>query len=212
MSFFFIHNYKVAGTTIYQQLPKEYNKRFYGYMRFSKYERKNKIILDETTKKELIAKDKKISIDHIHIDHLVKLGIISAEEVAKTEFLFLFRHPVSRFLSICNYEKISPTKMIENFKQNRRLELRQSFWIKSRYPLSLTTLRVEDKKEIANWFARFGIGVNLDKKRNVTRRIFPHTENDLTNEQLDYLYTFFEEDFDHYHSLQNRYLPGDRDI
>ena len=28
--FYFIHNYKTAGTTIYKQLPESYNNIFYG--------------------------------------------------------------------------------------------------------------------------------------------------------------------------------------
>jgi hypothetical protein len=202
INYFFIHNYKAAGTTIYSQLPKEYNRRFYGHMRFSKYERRNNIILDASTKEQLVKIDNKISIDHIHIDNLVNLGILTPQEIQKMEFLFIFREPIDRFLSICNYENIKPCDMIENFKQNRRLELKQSFWINSRYPLNLTTLRLEDKNEIASWFERFSIKINLNKKYNVTRRLMMQKKKHLTNNQLLYLQEFFKSDFDHYHALQ----------
>lgn len=202
MNYFFIHNYKVAGTAIYKQLPKEYTKRFYGHMLFSKYERKNNIKLDESTKDQLVKNGKKISIDHIHIDNLVKLGILKSQEIQKMEFLFVFREPIDRFLSICNYERTKPSDMIENFKQNRRLELKQSFWIESRYPLNLTTLRLEDKHEITNWFARFNIEIDLKKKYNVTRRISKYKKKHLMDRQLLFLRDFFKADFDHYYALQ----------
>jgi hypothetical protein len=40
--FYFIHNYKTSGTTIFNQLDNEYKKRYYGRMTFNDYINKNK--------------------------------------------------------------------------------------------------------------------------------------------------------------------------
>ena len=43
--FYFIHNYKTSGTTIFNQLDNEYKKRYYDRITFNDYINKKKMLI-----------------------------------------------------------------------------------------------------------------------------------------------------------------------
>ena len=99
--FYFIHNYKTAGTTIISQLPKSYQKYLYGRPTFNELK---KIYLGLKINK-IKAKypiNEKISIDHLSIDNLVEFGLLKLPP-KKIKFMMIMRDPIKRFISICNF-------------------------------------------------------------------------------------------------------------
>ena len=47
--------------------------------------------------------NKKMSIDHLHIDVIISLGLIKIP-LNKIKFMMIIRDPIERFVSICNYQ------------------------------------------------------------------------------------------------------------
>ena len=66
--FFFIHNYKVMGSTIMRQLPEEYLEKFYGNITVSEYEYKNNIKLPKLRND---FKNQIVAIDHLTLDEII---------------------------------------------------------------------------------------------------------------------------------------------
>ena len=46
--------------------------------------------------------NKKISIDHLHLNKIIDLGLFKIP-LQKIKFMMIMREPIDRFISICNY-------------------------------------------------------------------------------------------------------------
>ena len=94
--FYFIHNYKTSGTTIFNQLDNEYKKRYYGRMTFNDYINKNKNVNINTKylKTLNIPPEQHISIDHIFLDNLIHLNIIPKNKIQNIKFIMIVREPI----------------------------------------------------------------------------------------------------------------------
>ncbi len=190
--FYFIHVYKNMGTTLYSQFPSLYNKRFYGQKTLEQWESDNneKIKVKHDYKKP-------ISIDHIRVDELVRLGILTQEDIKHRKFVALIREPISRFISICNFKNKTPGELIEEYK-NKVTKLTQCNAISTIYPIDLTLILMEEKELIKNWFKEHNITLNLDVIKNPSKKVI----TSLTEEELEQIKEIFKDDFKLYKELK----------
>ena len=186
--FFFIHNYKVMGTTIYDQLPINYKKKFYGNKSVEAYERENNKKFPKLKKK---FPKNKVSIDHLPLDKLLEYDILLKDDIQKLNCIGFVRDSIERFLSICNFEKKSPSKIISEIKNGR--ELRQSVFFKHKYPWKIDIYHYHNKSGIKNWFKKYNIYLNLDMKKNVSKNKLYSKKNISVNE-TQFLNEYFKED------------------
>lgn len=200
-NFHFIHNFKAMGTTIYSFLDEDYKKKYYGQMTFREYEKKNNVKLN----REFIKKnycnglDTLLSIDHIHIDDLIELGIFPKDKIENTTFIFIFREPIERFLSICNFKKLSPKLLIRKLKGNSIDETRQIYFLTSKYDLNFKIIKMDDKEKIKDTFNQFGISIDLNTIKNKSENLYKKTN--LDENQVNFIRKFYKEDIDFYKSL-----------
>jgi hypothetical protein len=192
--YFFIHVYKNLGTTIHKQLPENYNRRFYYQKNFRVWERDNDQFLNVD---KFFSKDEILSIDHIKIDELFDLGIIDEIDVENRKFLGIVREPIDRFLSICNFNNITPNELIRTFKYKTHTQT--SFFL-TKLPIDLTLILMEEKNLITDWFKNFGVEIDLNKHFNVSER--KYSRSDLSNEQIDKIKHLFFDDFILYEKLK----------
>lgn len=182
--FWFIHNYKTMGTTIFKQLPAAYRNKFYG----------RRIIQAPPEKlKELgITPGRPCAIDHLHIDRLIALGMVpnAAALSANNAIMMIVRNPIDRFLSICNFEKISPDDFIVRLKHNVGDNKFQHKHVANAHGLKVLTIKMENKPLIQAFFQRFGVTLDLTKSMNVSEKRYK-----LTEEHLDFIREFYKEDF-----------------
>lgn len=187
--FFLIHNYKTLGTTIYSQLPKTYTDVFYG----------SKTLLDiETTNPSIqinpdYDKTKQVSIDHYHVDKLVDIGLLSSKEIRNLKFMMIVRDPLERFISICNYQNISPKVLISNLKQKKGDDFFQHKLIKSKFNFDVVLYKMKNKRGIIDFFKSHDIDLNLEKKLNVSEKHF--SIKDMTTEDIEFVKNFYQEDY-----------------
>jgi len=194
-SFFFIHVYKNLGTTIHKQLPKNYNRRFYGRKTLKEWEEDCKEILDVT---DLFSRNDKISIDHIKINKMFKLGIIDDVDVENRKFLGIVREPLDRFISICNFEKISPNELLNQFNYKKHT---QTSFFKTDLPIDLTLITMENKNLIVEWFRKFEVEIDLNRYLNVSEKKFK--KENLTQNQIERIKNLFFDDFVLYDKIKN---------
>jgi hypothetical protein len=195
-NFFFIHNYKVLGTTIYSQLPHSYNKLLYGLRTPNDVIDKNPGI--QLNKLPYIDLDKKMSIDHIHIDTIIALGLIKIP-LKEIKFMMIMRDPIERLVSICNFKGVAMEKMIANLKNNIGDNFYQHKFVKNKNNINVELFKMEDKIGIINFFNQFGINMNLDIKKNVS--IKKYNICDISHEDIMFLKKFYKEDYDLYNSI-----------
>ena len=173
-NYFFIHNYKTLGTTIYSQLPKEYNDLYYGFRNLKDVEIKNpNIILNPNYDKK-----KKNSLDHHHVDKMIDMGFLK-KDLSKIKFMMIVRDPIDRFLSICNFHKISPENLIYKLKNKIDDNFYQNKFIKSKHNLDIIIFKMNNKKGIINFFKNYNININLDKKMNVSIKKYSINKNKI---------------------------------
>ena len=197
--FFFIHNYKVAGTTIHSQLPNSYNKLLYGHRTLNDVINKNPGI--QLNKLPNIELDKKMSIDHLHIDVIISLGLIKIP-LNEIKFMMILRDPIERFVSICNYhldKGDTMEKIILNLKNNIGDNFYQHKLVKNKNNINVKLFKMEDKIGIINFFNQFGINMNLDIKANVS--IKKYSICDISHEDMMFLKNFYKQDYDLYNSI-----------
>lgn len=185
---FLIHNYKVMGTTIYRQLPYEYNKKYYGRITTLQYEKRNNV--DLPILREKYGTEEKISFDHIQLDELLEVGILNKSDIRNLKCVGFMRNTIERFLSICSFEKKSPEKIIDEIKGGRNLT--QIYHFKNRNPWHIYIFLDNDKSNIISWFKKFNIDLNLHRRYNVSEKIY--FTDSLTQQQLQFIRNYFKED------------------
>jgi len=205
----------VLGTTIYSQLPYSYNKLFNGYRTINDIIDKNPGI--QLNKLPNIDLDKKMSIDHLHIDVIIALGLIKIP-LKEIKFMMIMRDPIERFVSICNYQAMihekgrqkrakevffqdgnTMEKNIANLKNNIGDNFYQHKFVKNKNNINVELFKMEDKIGIINFFNQFGINMNLDIKKNVS--IKKYNICDISHEDMMFLKKFYKEDYDLYNSI-----------
>lgn len=192
--FYFIHNFKVMGTTIYSQLPKKYNKRFYGEKTLKEYEKINKIILKE----DVFNKNINISIDHIQIDNLFNLGILK-EEDKKRKYMMIVRDPISRFISICNFTHTSPDDLLYKIKKNNTEDhFYQYTFVENKNNINIVTYKMSSTELIKKYFAKFNIDINFDKKKNISSK--KYSTKDISIEDVEFLKEYYKKDYELYNN------------
>jgi hypothetical protein len=204
--FFFIHIYKNMGTTIHNQLPDAYNKKYYGQMTVDEYEKLNNITLDRDVfknlfKNSLYTNNNRVSFDHIHLDDLYDLGILNDYDIKNKKCIGIIREPIERFISICNFIDSTPAKLINKIKTQGDIsdQYKQSSFYDQKYGWNIELFKMDDKDKIIQWFEQFGIDINLDITKNTSNH--KYTINDLTYDQISYLKELYKEDYELYNSL-----------
>jgi hypothetical protein len=192
--FYFIHNYKTSGTTIFKQLDNEYIKRYYGRMTFNDYINKNKDVNINTKylKTLNIPPEQHISIDHILLDNLIHLNIIPKNKIQNMKFMMIVREPIERFISICNFEKIEPQKLLNELKNNNRNYFQHTFMV-NKHNIKVKTIKMNNKTSIINFFKQFNINLDLNVKLNVSEK--KYTINDLSKNDISFLKKFYRKDY-----------------
>ena len=192
--FYFIHNYKTLGTTIYSQLTNHYKKRYYGHKTFLDWERDNSPLKINKKALELspFSYRKPVSIDHILLDQLIDLNILPRQHLPKTSFVMIVREPIERFISICNFHDTSPAQIIDNLKNNVGDNFFQFKLLNNTHDIKVKTIKMINPTGIVDWFNKFNVKMDLTKRLNVS--IKKYTISDLKPEELDFLKQFYIED------------------
>jgi hypothetical protein len=197
--FFFVHTYKNLGTTIVLQLYKEYRTRFFGNKTLDTWEIENEELLNNEAKTTLFKeKNKLISIDHIKIDDMVSLGILDEWDLNNRKFLSIVREPIDRFLSMCNYLKKHPKEMMRYLKPWHK----QISSFESVHSINTTLILMEKPQLIEQWFEQLDVKITLDKKLNVSNK--QYFIDDISDDNLEKIRKFFEDDFKLYERLKNK--------
>lgn len=199
--FFLIHNYKVLGTTIYSQLPHSYNSLLYGHQTLKNIMTNNRgLVLNK-----FYNIDHKLSIDHLHIDTILDIGLIKIP-IHKIKFIMIVREPIERFVSICNYHYYHSEHRNKTMKQHIELLKRnigddyfQHKFIKSRHNINVKLYKMEDREGIKNFFKQFNIDINLNIKENCSKRLY--SIRDISPEDMIFLKRFYKEDYQLYNSI-----------
>ena len=186
---YFIHIPKNMGTLIHYNLPKKYNKKYYGSGLLN-----NKYYFT--------------CRDHILINDMIKIE----PKIKKIPIIAIIREPIQRFMSICNYLHIDPDSAIQKcklfrnesyptFKNSFNFFIPQVNFIKSDYKLDLSLFTLENKKGIINWFDSVNVKIDLSKKLNSSRKIYK--KENLTDLQMQFLKFFYKNDINLYQKLKN---------
>jgi len=199
-NFFFIHNYKVLGTTIYSQLPESYNKLLYGHRTLNDIMEKNPGV--QLNKINSFNENDKISIDHIHIDVIISLGLIKIP-LNEITFMMIMRDPIERFISICNFHAKIKGETMENHISKLKNKIGDDYYqhkfIKNKNNIKVKLFKMNDKLGIIHFFEEFGININLNIKKNVS--IKKYNISDISDEDLIFLKNFYKKDYELYNSI-----------
>jgi len=190
--FFFVHVYKNMGTTLHKQFSTSYNKRFYGQKTLADWELLNKE--NVKIKNKYIGP---IAIDHIKMDDLVLLGILNDSDLQHRKFIGLVREPVSRFISICNFRGKTAIELIEEAMSNIK-SLTQYDALKTKYPIDLTLILMEEKELIKDWFKEHDVVLDLDIIKNASKKVITK----LTDQELVQVKELFKDDFKLYEEVK----------
>lgn len=196
--FFFIHTFKNYGSTIHYQLPKLYNRRFYGLQSFQEWENKN---FEKLNLKNIFEINDKEAIDHISIDVSKEIGILDELDLKNRKFLGLVREPFERLVSMYNFTtrgKIDLNAYLDTVKSKKFL---QSNSLYSQYPIDLTVISLDKKELVIDWFNQFNISISFDIHINKSEKKL--LVSDLTTEQIKKIKDIFSNDFKLYEEVQN---------
>lgn len=200
--FYFIHNYKTLGTTIFDQMNTNYKKRYYGHISFEKWEKQNYPV--KLNKKEItdthMSYTIPLSIDHLCINKLIHLNIIPQTQLSKISFMMIVREPIERFISICNYHDEKPSQLLKKLKNKEGDNFFQSKLLNNNYNLKINTIKMTNKKAISTWFSKHGVKVDLSKRLNVSKK--KYSIEDLTKDDIEYLRIFYKDDYILYNNAQ----------
>jgi hypothetical protein len=195
--FWFIHNYKTMGTTIFRQLPHGYRTKYHG----------RRLIPGDAEQVRALGflPTRKYSIDHLPMDTLIALGMVpNAKQLsANNAIMMIVRNPLDRFLSICNFENIPPEILIERVKKVhlthkyehglKNYQTYQHTHLENKHGLKVCTFKMESKDKIVEFFKRFGVTIDLSVTCKVSEK--RHT---LTESQKEFIREFYKVDFELY--------------
>lgn len=170
------------GTTIYGQLPGDYNRKFYGRMSIEDYEHDHAVQLRQTMSWWQRIRHRTMSIvslDHLNVDQLLDLGILQcADVVERVEMMAVIREPMEWIISHCNqYQDRSIEDEIAVLRQSPNDKgFQTTKWLRFEYEWNVTVFTMESRDQITEWINRFGIDVRFDRKHRRNRR----AQNDKT--------------------------------
>lgn len=231
MDFIFIHIAKCGGTFIYKQLPKEYNDKYYDMYFINEFtEKRKKEILNfdnsniDKWPKVSIKKYKYykklnynylknynyICLDHLNIEDMINSNVINEDDLKK-EIIVFWRNPIDRFLSICNWFKITPDELIKRLKNpyvdyHTNVTLGRNTWYQTtsdiiKYKnkkIKTTNILLNDIDTIQKTFKKYNINIK-NFSINSSKKII--TRNNLNKQQIDFIKEFYKEDFTIYNEL-----------
>lgn len=232
MDFIFIHIPKCGGTFIYNQLPKEYNNKYFNQYLINE--------INEKRKKELLNFDNSnidnwpklsimkykyhkqinydylkeynyICLDHLSVNDMINCHIINESDLNK-EIIVFWRNPIDRFLSICNWFKITPEELIKRLKNpsidlHTKITLGRNTWYQSisdiiKYKnkkIKTTNILLDNFDTIQKTFKKYNIDIK-NISANSSKKII--TRNNLNKQQIDFMNVFYKEDFIIYNDLK----------
>lgn len=190
--FYFIHIPKNMGMNIISSLPYNYTNQYFGIG----YTKKNKIILSRS---HLILND--VYTHYPECIYIPKIAII--------------RNPVDRFLSMCNFHRISPNFFIKvcNYNKKNKQTLptiynlfnftkRQYEFIKTNKNDNIILLDFKDRDKIYNTFKKFNVLINVYKKKNESQIIY--SKKHLTDYHLKFINEYYKKDFILYNKVKKK--------
>ena len=80
---------------------------------------------------------------------------------------------------------------------------KQTSSFESVHPIDTTLILMEKPKLIEQWFEQFDVKITLDKKLNVSNK--QYFIDDISEDNLDKIRKFFEDDFNLYERLKNEH-------
>jgi len=201
-SFYFQHIPKVGGSSIFHQLPSEYNSKYYRTKHF-----------DAALKP--LYKDRqytRIIKDHIGLDDAVKIGLLSREELDSKEIIVLWRDPVDRFVSTCNHFGLDPQAMMDRIKypekdgEYYRVLGRYAFYSTASDLVKVdgkrvktTDIRLDQYDKVIEVFAKHDIKIkNLGPSKEPKK----YSVNDLTDYHRKFIRINYAEDVEFFNSLK----------
>ena len=185
--FYFIHNYKTLGTTIYSQLPRKYKDIYYGHTTIKNIIDKN----PELKLKPDMNINEKVSVDHIHVDRLINMGFFN--KLKKISFMMIVRDPIDRFISICNFHNVSINESIHRLKHKIGDPFHQHRLYENNNNLKIKLYKMTSKQKIINFFKQFDINIDLSIKKNVSKKTWNRSQ--IKPNQINFLKRFYKKDY-----------------
>lgn len=185
--FYFIHNYKTLGTTIYSQLPRKYKDIYYGYRTIKSIIDKNQ----ELNLKPDMDVNENVSIDHIHIDRLINMGFFN--NLNQISFMMIVRDPIDRFISICNYQNVSIDEFIRRLRHKIGDLCHQHLHYENNHNVKIELYKMSSKQKIINFFKQFNINIDLSIKKNVSKKTWNRSQ--IKPNQIRFLKIFYKKDY-----------------
>ena len=160
--FYFIHIPKNMGMNVFTSLPNKYFDKYFG----CGYTKKN---IFNLARSHFILND--IYEHYPECINIPKIAII--------------REPIDRFISICNFYRISPNFFIKvcNYNKNSKVTLptiynllnftkRQYEFIETNKNDNIILLDFKDKDKIYNTFKSFNVIIDIKTKKNKSKYIY----------------------------------------
>ena len=212
---FFIHIPKNMGNFVYKHYGK--NPAYFGlynsiYEYYDAYKIPNRRTLNSFypgTKNP--PYNSTISIDHLTLKEMVHLRILSITKPML--FYMIFREPIQRFISLCNYWNLSPKEIIYNIqriahhRQNKFVlyqhlrpqmdYVKDTQQIVSENPFcSYQILKMNKMDDMRNFFEReYPSVVSPNFNEKIYKSKETYTVADLTEKDYAFLRVYYHDDF-----------------